>query len=276
MANAKNEKRARKKEHRDAELLRRQAEARRRALTRTAVVVGVLVILVFAFVSRDSDDADTDDANATASPTASASEAAPGEVACGGEEPPEAKPKQYKQPKNVLEVGVDYEAVFKTSCGDIRVDLLEKETPATVNNFVFLAQEGFYDGTIWHRVEQNFVIQGGDPDGLNGQPPDGPGYTIPDEFPKKANEYVYGVLAMANNGQPNSGGSQFFIVVHEPPDPAGLQPAYSIFGSVDESSYEVVDAIAKLETNVGATDPAEAVKPITPVYIESIEIIANR
>jgi peptidylprolyl isomerase len=148
--------------------------------------------------------------------------------------------------------------------------LLEDSAPISVNNFVFLAREGFYDGLIWHRVEGDSVIQTGDPNGQNGVEPDGPGYAIDDEPPTKASEYVYGVVGMANSG-PNTGGSQFFIVVHKG-GPAGFPPNYSIFGEVAESSYEALEAIRKLPTK-GGNDPVEAVKPIVPVYIESIDIV---
>ena len=77
------------------------------------------------------------------------------------------------------------------------------------------------------------MIQSGDPNGQNGVPPDGPGYTIPDEPPEKSKEYVYGVVGMANSGQPNTGGSQFFIVTRKN-GPAGYQPFYAIFGEVVE------------------------------------------
>jgi cyclophilin family peptidyl-prolyl cis-trans isomerase len=112
----------------------------------------------------------------------------------------------------------------------------------------------------------------GDPDGVNGQEPDGPGYTIPDEFPAKAKEYVYGVVGLANAG-PGTGGSQVFIVVHDPEggEPAGYQPLYSIFGEVSEDSYPVLEEISRVET-YGQNDPAQATVPIETIYINSIEI----
>jgi cyclophilin family peptidyl-prolyl cis-trans isomerase len=273
------QKRARKKDFRDQRQAEWAAQERRRRIAMFGVLaVAVLGLIGFAlgsgFVGGDEDEGDDQPAAAQPSPSDSPS-AAPGFVAtgppaCGGEEPPAADPQQYSAPpKNQIEVGVDYRAVVHTSCGDIEMDLLEEKAPRSVSNFIFLATEGFYDGLIWHRVEPD-VIQTGDPNGLNGQDPDGPGYAIADEFPEKASEYVYGVVGMANAG-PGSTGSQWFIVTHKP-GPAGYQPLYSIFGKVDKGSYETLEKIRKLPTQGGA-DPATAVMTLEPVYIESIEIV---
>lgn len=259
------EKRARKKEHRDAVRAGQLAALRRRRMVRGAGAVAVLGVV--AFLALRSGDEATSDTNLRPSPTPQPM------VACGGSEPPEAEAKSYADPPAMaLDDGVDYRAVVHTSCGAIEIDLLEEDAPETVNNFVFLADEGYFDGLIWHRIEQNFVIQTGDPNGQNGTPPDGAGYTINDELPDRPREYVYGTVAMANSG-PDTGSSQWFIIVHEPrEEPAGLQTLYSIFGRVDAASFEVLDAIAKLETQ-GGNDPVEAVKPITPVYINELEIV---
>lgn len=260
-----NEKRARKKEHRDAVRAEQLAALRRRRIVRGVGAVVVLGVVAFLAL-RSGGDAD-ETAEIKPSPTAQPM------VACGGTEPPEAAATGYDAaPEMALEDGVDYRAIVHTSCGQIEIDLLEEDAPETVNNFVFLANDGYFEGLIWHRIERNFVIQTGDPNGQNGTPPDGAGYTIPDELPDRPRDYVYGTVAMANAG-PDTGSSQWFIIVHEPHDePAGLQTLYSIFGRVDPSSYEALDAIAKLETQ-GGNDPIEAVKPITPVYINEIEII---
>ena len=244
----------------------REAALQKRRTARAIGVAALLTVLVVVAVlsSTGGDGGDGENASDDQSPAA-------GEVACGAEAPPPADPQQYDAPEQVLEEGVDYGAVISTSCGDIEIDLAEETAPETVNNFVFLAREGFYDGLIWHRVINNFVIQGGDPDGVNGQEPDGPGYSIKDELPEQPSDYVYGVLAMANAG-PNSGGSQFFIVVAPEGQAAGLNPDFSIFGQASEASAEALDAIAKLETSTGAEDPSEQDKPINPAYIESIEI----
>jgi cyclophilin family peptidyl-prolyl cis-trans isomerase len=147
-----------------------------------------------------------------------------------------------------------------------------------VANFAGLARRGFYDGLSWHRVERNFVVQSGDPNGRNLDPPDGPRYSIPDELGDvEARDYVYGVVAMANSGA-DSAGSQFFVVVHDhdgalegTPEPAGLQPDYTIIGRVERSSWKVLERLAAVPVR-GGLDLVDAVTPITPVYIDAIEI----
>ena len=276
-----NEKRARKKQFRDEAAAAREAALQRRRLIRFTVLgLVILAVIGFAlFSGKDATDtASTDDPIqpvATDQPSEEPS-AEPAGVACGGEAPPPADSKQYKKPEESLAEGIDYGAIVHTSCGDIEIDLFEDEAPETVNSFVFLAQEGFYDGLTFHRVVSNFVIQGGDPDGTGSG---GPGYTIPDEFPEKGNEYRFGTLAMANAG-PGTTGSQFFIVVHEGPDgelddPAGLDPLYSLFGQVSADSYEVIKAIATVEVGGTTGDPALAERPVSTVYINSIEITGN-
>lgn len=283
------DKRARKKQHRDELRAQREAALRRRRNVRLLGFMTLLVVIVGAAIIFSKDDRETrPGAQGGASPSP---EPWPTVAACGAEVPPEPDTKtDYEGPEPVMEEGVDYSAVIHTSCGDIEIDLLEEKAPDTVNNFIFLAQEGFYDGLIWHRVEQNSVLQTGDPNGLNGVEPDGAGYTIKDELPDKSNEYVYGVVGMANSG-PNSGSSQFFIVIQRN-RPAGYQPFYSIFGEVtggdtDATKKEIgcnpdgeglvptLEAIGCQPTNTGAASAAEAVKPLVPIFIESIEIEEN-
>lgn len=280
------DKRARKKQHRDEVRAAQQAALQRRRNLRllgAMLVLGVLVGGAIFFSQEDAPEAPGAEAGSPAEDPEPEAEAA-----CGAEAPPEASPKtNYKKPEPVREDGIDYSATIHTSCGDIVIDLLEEEAPESVNNFIFLAQEGYYDGNIWHRVEQNSVIQAGDPNGQNGVAPDGPGYSIKDELPEKSNQYVYGVVGMANAG-PNTGGSQFFIVIQKN-RPAGYQPFYSIFGTVVEGTTEAspdeigcnvegegliptLEAIGCQPTDTGAAEAAEAVKPIVPVFIETIEI----
>ena len=192
------------------------------------------------------------------------------QVACDAEAPPTKEPQQFAEPQQVTESGVDYAAIIHTSCGDIALDLLEEVAPVTVNNFVFLAEQGFYDGLQWFRVESNSVIEAGDPNNELFEPPDGPGYTIEEELPDEPRDYVFGAVAMANEGRPNTTGSNFFIVIHEN-RPAGYQTASSIFGRVDEGSYEVLQEIGRQPTK-GGNEPLEAVRPSVPIYIDSIEI----
>lgn len=129
----------------------------------------------------------------------------------------------------------NYTATLKTSRGEIVCDLFAKDAPKTVNNFVFLAREKFYDGTVFHRVIADFMIQGGDPTGTGRG---GPGYRFEDEVRNNAHKHQIGSLSMANAG-PNTNGSQFFIT-HVATD--WLNGKHTVFGRVT-SGQEVVDSI---------------------------------
>ncbi len=153
-----------------------------------------------------------------------------------------------------------YIAVLHTDLGDISIELKAKETPATANNFVYLARNTFYDNTIFHRVIKGFMIQGGDPLG-NGT--GGPGYKFTDE--PFEGEYTRGTVAMANAG-PNTNGSQFFIMHAD----VSLPKNYVIFGKV-VSGLDVVDAIADAPVTQGAG--GELSKPENPVVVKSVDII---
>ena len=154
--------------------------------------------------------------------------------------------------------------IMHTSMGNIVIKMHD-DMPITTGNFVKLANEGFYDGVIFHRVIDEFMIQGGDPDG-NGR--GGPGYTIQDEF-GHGHSNVRGTIAMANTGRPNTGGSQFFINVVDNVylDKEYVQTPYAhpVFGTVI-SGMEVADAISKVKTD--AND-----KPLRDVVIERMEVV---
>ncbi len=141
------------------------------------------------------------------------------------------------------EFGIDpsksYTATLDTNHGEIVIEFDSDRSPLTVNNFVFLANEGFYDGVIFHRVIENFMIQGGDPTGTGRG---GPGYKFRDEI-EGSGSYSRGTVAMANAG-PNTNGSQFFIVHQD----TGLPHRYTIFGRVT-SGMEAVDSIAGSDTD---------------------------
>ena len=142
---------------------------------------------------------------------------------------------QYSSPPEmVIDATKSYAATLHTNHGDIELSFFADRSPNTVNNFVFLAREGFYDGVIFHRVVPGFVIQGGDPTGTGRG---GPGYKFADELDGPG-AYRRGTLAMANAG-PNTNGSQFFICLED----VGLPHAYTIFGTVT-SGLDAVDAIA--------------------------------
>ena len=135
----------------------------------------------------------------------------------------------------VIDTGKKYTATFSTSKGDIVCDLFTTDAPKTVNNFVFLAREKFYDGTVFHRVIANFMVQGGDPEGSGRG---GPGYRFEDECKGNPNKHKVGSLSMANAG-PNTNGSQFFIT-HIATD--WLDGKHTVFGQV-QTGQDVVNAV---------------------------------
>jgi peptidyl-prolyl cis-trans isomerase B (cyclophilin B) len=144
--------------------------------------------------------------------------------------------KQYSAPPAMtIDTGKQYTATFDTDRGQIVCDLFAKDAPMTVNNFVFLAREGFYNGTTFHRVIENFMVQGGDPT-ASGR--GGPGYKFPDETGPGKPKHKVGSLSMANAG-PNTNGSQFFIT-HIATD--WLDGKHTVFGQVT-SGQDVVDSI---------------------------------
>lgn len=147
-----------------------------------------------------------------------------------------AKHKTYtKAPALTIEKNKKYTATLETSKGSLVVELFATDAPATVNNFVFLAREGFYDGTIFHRVIPDFMAQGGDPTGTG---TGGPGYKFGDEFYKRI--HVTGTLSMANSG-PNTNGSQFFICFAPQPH---LNGKHSVFGQLVQGT-SVLNKIAR-------------------------------
>ncbi len=157
------------------------------------------------------------------------------------------------------EFGIDttksYTATLDTNHGEIVIEFDSDRSPLTVNNFVFLANDGFYDGVIFHRVIENFMIQGGDPTGTGRG---GPGYKFRDEI-EGSGSYTRGTVAMANAG-PNTNGSQFFIVHQD----TGLPHSYTIFGRVT-SGMDAVDSIAESDTD--GSD-----RPHTDVVISKVTI----
>lgn len=185
-------------------------------------------------------------------------------TACGGAQPaPQAvnPPAQSNMPAadqaKQAPVQANSIAKFETNKGNFTVELFEDKTPITAKNFIDLANKGFYNGTLFHRVIDNFMIQGGDPQG-NGT--GGPGYTIADEFHPSLKHTGPGMLSMANRG-PNTGGSQFFITLAPTP---WLDNKHAIFGKVIEG-LDVVQKIGKVKT--GAND-----KPVEDVVVKKITI----
>ena len=164
--------------------------------------------------------------------------------------------KQYAAaPDFGIEPTKSYVATLHTNQGAIEIALDAGRSPLTVNNFVFLARDGFYDGVIFHRVIEGFMIQGGDPTGTGRG---GPGYRFRDEV-EGAGDYRRGTVAMANSG-PNTNGSQFFICHRD----TGLPHSYTIFGEVT-SGMDAVDAIATTPTDRGD-------RPTSDCVIESVTV----
>jgi len=148
-------------------------------------------------------------------------------------------------------------AKFETSMGEFKIELFEDKTPITTKNFISLAEDGFYDGVVFHRVIPDFMIQGGCPLG-NGT--GGPGYQIPDEFHPELKHDEPGILSMANAG-PNTGGSQFFITLVATP---WLDNRHSVFG-------KVVEGIAVVE-KIGVVKTGRNDRPLEDVVIQKVTI----
>jgi len=186
-------------------------------------------------------------------------------TACGAAAPAPARDMQFDAPGDAG-VARPVQVVLHTSCGLITLELDPALAPQTVNSFVFLAGQGYFDGTVSHRVLPGFVFQAGDPTASG---TGSPGYRLPDEFPAADFAYTKGVVAMANSGRPESGGSQFFIALED----IGLPPAYTVFGRVVDG-YDVLDRIAAVPLGPAPPDPVNS-RPLETVYLEQVEILGD-
>lgn len=184
-------------------------------------------------------------------------------TACGAEAPAPARAMQFAAPGEAGITG-PVQVVLHTSCGPVHLELDPALAPATVNSFVFLAQQGYFDGTVSHRVLPGFVFQAGDPTAAG---TGSPGYRLPDEFPAAGFAYTLGVVAMANTGAAESGGSQFFIVLGD----SGLPPDYTVFGRVVEG-FDTLERIAAVPLGPNPPDPVNS-RPLETIYLESVEIL---
>ena len=184
-------------------------------------------------------------------------------ASCGGQAPepaptpaPTPKAKTYSEPPPmVIDTGKQYIATIETAKGDLVLELFAKDAPKTVNNFVFLAREGFYDGSTFHRVIPGFMAQGGDPTGTGRG---GPGYKFEDEFTEHT--HVAGAISMANAG-PNTNGSQFFITYAAQ---HGLDGKHSVFGQLIEGT----DVLEKLTPRDPSQSPTFEGDKITRITIQ--------
>ena len=186
-------------------------------------------------------------------------------TACGADAPEPARSITFPAAEDQgLDETTLVTGVLETSCGNVVISLDPAMAPATVNSFVFLARQGYFDGTAMHRILPGFVIQAGDPTATG---TGGPGYAVPDEFPSPEFQYTRGVLAMANAG-PGTTGSQFFIVLGE----TALPPTFSAFGEVI-GGFDVLDAIAAVplgDRRLGAA--IETSVPLETVYLERVTL----
>ena len=185
-------------------------------------------------------------------------------TACEEEQPPPEQVLSFAAPELQDDLETVVAATINTSCGEIVIELDPAGYPETVNSFVFLAREGFYDGQAFHRILADWVIQGGDPSG------DGTGdagYVIPDEFPAEDFVYVDGTVAMANAGDGTTG-SQFFIVLGD--SARVLNPRFNVLGRVI-SGQETLARIAEVEVAI-KPGGGEKSRPLETVYINSVSI----
>jgi cyclophilin family peptidyl-prolyl cis-trans isomerase len=166
-------------------------------------------------------------------------------------------------PAMQIDTSKKYTATVDTTLGSIKIQLLAQETPKTVNNFVFLARQGYYNGVIFHRIIKAFMIQTGDPTGTGRGDP---GYKFADELPPK-HSYDTGIVAMANSG-PNTNGSQFFICTGTQARNLNNYPNYTQFGQVIEG-MDIVQKIASVQV---VSNGQEVSKPVNPPSIKSITI----
>ncbi len=241
-------------------------------------------------VTAEVEAAATADATAE-SETTNADAQTPEEICAANLPAPEPATREFTEPQQVIEEGIDYQAIFCTDAGPVYVDLFEDYTPVTVNNFVFLAESGYYNNTIFHRVLQDFMAQGGDPTKTGGGHP---GYQFQDEFLSFLNFDRPGMLAMANANDPergvmNTNGSQFFITTAPAPHlTSGGVYRHTVFGRIltgddvlasfqlrDPQSPEVtVDTPGtQLQTIVIVTDPSTveaSYEPSTPASAEEV------
>jgi len=266
----------------------RQAAKRRRDIT-LGVVGGLvgLALLVAGYVILTSDDDGETQASSTPPASASAEPSGkpgtrsgtvrpavqpPETVACGATAPAGAGkpvPQFDGPPPLTIDETARYTATISTSCGTFEAELRPDIAPQAVNSFVFLAEQGFYDGLTFHRIFDEFVIQGGDPVGDGSG---GPGYQFDIETSPKQTFDAAGLLAFANGG-PGTNGSQFFVTLGPKPqlDPGGGIGEFTIFGEVIKG-LDVVQRIGRVPGTENPSIPGEKSLPTEAVYIESITL----
>jgi cyclophilin family peptidyl-prolyl cis-trans isomerase len=278
---AKADKRARKRANQQQAQAERAAAAKRASRNRQmrwggiGLAIIVIVVAIVAFTgsnNKKSPKAATKNPTTTAPTPTTVGAVKPGCVATVPKT--SGNGKQYKSaPPMTIDPHKHYTATFDTSCGKFTAELFASVAPKGVNNFVYLARQGFYNGLKWHRVVQNFVIQGGDPTGT-GQ--GGPGYSVVTETPGNGQAYSEGDLAWAKTSAeaPGTAGSQFFVTTGDPAPLNGTKKTsggkttydYGWFGHVTNG----IENAQKLESYAVASDPNGA--PSRPLYIFSVTI----
>ena len=186
-------------------------------------------------------------------------------VGCGEAEP--EGPKTYAAyPAMDIPAGEPW-VIVTTSLGRMTFTLFAEEAPLAVNNFLFLANEGYFDGVTFHRLIPGFMVQGGDPSGTG---TGGPGYSFEIEPPQRP--YVRGGLAMANKGTPNSNGSQFFIILDDLTEQGRLSPDFTLFGQIKEGHQASFNTLAKIEAvPVGTAADGESSAPQQAITISEMK-----
>jgi cyclophilin family peptidyl-prolyl cis-trans isomerase len=264
------DKRARQKANRSQRIEEVQRVDRRSRITRTAIRVGVIVVVVaaaiflYGLLSDDGDDGDQVAATTTAADgdttTTSAAAQDAVEPVCPAEDGSGPRQTQFTAaPTTCIDPTATYLATFDTSAGTFTAEIDPALDEASANNFVFLARHHAYDGTIFHRVIDDFVVQGGDVQGLDGR--GGPGYVFTGGTPTTT-PYELGALAMANSEGPTTNGSQFFVVTG--PRGEALPANYSLFGQVTEG----LDVPLQMQT----VETDEADKPIEDLVLNSVTV----
>jgi len=255
------DKRARQRAAREQRLATEaKAKKRRKQIRNTVIVAGIAgIIILIVFLTTSNSPKKPASSSSTTTTVAGSSKNAKAQAAantvavaagCPASTSTRVNTQKYSAtPAMTIDTSKTYTATVKTTAGTFTIDLDAKTAPITVNNFVFLADKGYYHCVIFQRVIPTFMDQTGDPTGTGDG---GPGYTLPDEYPSKASnaadQYPLGSVAMANTSAPHTGGSQFFIVAG--PEGESLPNTYTLFGHV-LSGMKVVDKINQEGTTAG-------------------------
>ena len=275
------DKRARQRAAREARLAAEAKRKKQRQRVRNIIIVAVVAVAIVAvaFIVSSNNNSNKAASKTAASSTSTTSashaadvklqaqaDAAAVKAGCPASTKTRVNTQSYPSaPAMTIDTSKTYTATVATTTGTFVITLDAKSAPQTVNNFVFLAQKGYYHCVIFHRVIPQFMDQTGDPTGTG---TGGPGYTIPDENPPKAanaaQQYPLGSVAMANTGQPNSGGSQWFVVAG--PEGESLPNSYALFGQVT-SGQNVVETINEQGSPQGV--PPDVTQRILSVTIAS-------